>query len=285
MQGNFERGSVDQCREKVRVRPASVRAARGLARAIANTIDPESKDSGGIDALLVEIRRLRLNFGTDEEIAHSHVMALANAAEEGVSVEILERNGRLLDELRTVTGSVEWKEFGVSGFNITIMAAQYLGLLAQARYDEAGRQLVEMSSEAYGSGTHRERLEWLIAVRHGFWTLMSQREFSRVNDQIELVRDFRRRHPGDDYEAPHALLAMLLGAFEEAERRGDTALADARFEEACSLGSVAKDHYGHVECLHRDLSHRRLSEPARGLLLAERLASSWQLTGSRSQPN
>ena len=283
-QGNFERGSVDQWLEKVRARPESVRAARGLARAIVNTIDTESKDSSEIDALLAEIRRLRLTFGTDEEIAHSHAMALSNAAEEAVSEEILERNRSLLDELRTVTASLEWKEYSVSGFNIVIMAAQYLGLLGQARYDDANRQLVEMSGEAFG-GTHRERLEWLIAVRHGFWTLLSQRELSRVNDQIELVRDFRRRHPGDDYEAPHALLAMLLGDFEEAERRGDIALADARFEEACSLGCVAKDHYGHVERLHRDLSQRRLSEPARGFLLAERLASIWQLTSSESRPN
>jgi hypothetical protein len=281
---NLESVSIDQWREKVRARPVSVRAARGLARAIVIAIDPESKDSSGIDALLAEIRRLRLTFGADEEIAQSHAMALANAAEEAVSEEILERNGCLLDELRTVTASVEWKEYGVSGFNITIMAAQYLGLLAQARYEEASRQLVEMSSEAFG-GTHRERLEWLIAVRHGFWTLLWQREFSRVNDQIELVRDFRRRHPGDDYEAPHALLAMLLGAFEEAERRSDTVLADARFEEACSLGCVAMDHYGHVERLHRDLSHGQLSDPARGFLLAERLASIWQLTTSESRPN
>ncbi len=66
---------------------------------------------------------------------------------------------------------------------------------------------------------------------------------------------------------------MLLAAFEEAERRGHHALADIRFEEACHLGSVATDHYGHVERLRRDLSLRGLSEPARGLLLAERLAS------------
>lgn len=282
--GNFERGSVDQWRDKIRARPASVRAARGLARAIVNTIDPDSKDPSGIDALLAEIRRLRQTFCADEEIAHSHAMALANAAEEAVSEEILERNGCLLAELRIVTASVEWKEWSVSGFDITIMAAQYLGLLAQARYAEASRQLAEMSTEAFG-GTRRERLEWLIAVRHGFWALLSQREFSRVSDQIELVREFRRLHPGDDYEAPHALLAMLLGAFEEAERSGDTGLADARFEEACSLGCVAKDHYGHVERLHRDLSHNRLSEPARGFILAERLASIWQLTSRESRPN
>ncbi len=284
MQGNFERGSVDQWREKVRARPASVLAARGLARAIVNTIGADSKDPSGINALLAEIRRLHLTFGADEEIAHSYAMALTNAAEEAVSEEILERNGCLLDELRTMTASVEWKEYSVRGFNLMIMAAQYLGLLAQARYDEASSQLVEMSSEAFG-GTHRERLEWLVAVRHGFWTLLSQREFSRVNEQIELVRDFRRRHPGDDSEAPHALLAMLLGAFKAAELRGDTALADAWFEEACSLGCVAMDHYGHVERLHRDLSHCRLSEPARGFVLAERLASIWQLTRSESRPN
>jgi hypothetical protein len=93
--GNFERGSVDQWREKVGARPASVRAARGLARAIVKAIEPEGKDPSGIDALLAEIRRLRLTFDTDEEIAHSHAMALANAAEEAVSEEILERNGRL----------------------------------------------------------------------------------------------------------------------------------------------------------------------------------------------
>jgi hypothetical protein len=282
--GNFERGSVDQWREKVRARPGSVLAARGLARAIVNTIDPQSKDPSGIDTLLAEVRQLRLTFGTDEEIAHSHAMALANAAAEAVSEEIPERNNRLLDELRTVNTSVDWTEYSITGFNITIMAAQYLGLLGQARYDEARRQLVEMSSEAFG-GTHRERLEWLIAVRHGFWRLLSQRELSRINDQIELVREFRRWHPGDNYEAPHALLAMLLGAFEDAERTGDTALADARFEEACSLGCVAKDHYGHVGRIHRELSHRRLSEPARGFVLAERLASIWQLTRSESRSN
>jgi hypothetical protein len=189
-----------------------------------------------------------------------------------------------LDELRTVTASVEWNEYNISGFNITIMAAQYLGLLTQTRYEEANSQLIQMSSEAFG-GTQRERLEWLIAVRHGFWTLLKQREFSRVDDQIELVRDFQRRHPGDDREAPHALLAMLLGAFEEAERRADIALADARFEEACSLGSMTKDHYGHVARLHRDLSYRRLAEPARAFLLAERLASIWHLTVSEHRPN
>jgi hypothetical protein len=48
------------------------------------------------------------------------------------------------------------------------------------------------------------------------------------------------------------VLAMLLGAFEEAERRGDTALADAGFAGACSRGCVAKDHYGHVEREHRN---------------------------------
>jgi hypothetical protein len=164
------------------------------------------------------------------------------------------------------------------------MAEQYLGLLPQARYDEAGSQLGEMSSKAFG-GSDCERIEWLIAVRHGFWTLLSQREFNRVNDQIELVREFRRRRPGDDYGAPDALLAMLLGSFELAELNGDTALADARFEEACSLGGVAKDHYGHVARLYRVLSHRRLSEPAWAFLLAERLASVWQLDSGESRPN
>ena len=284
MHGKFERGSIDEWRERVQARPGSVRAARGLARAIVNAVDPGTQDRRGIDALLAEIRRLRLTFGADEEIAHSNAMALANAAAEAVSEEILARNACLLDELRIVMASAQWKEYSVRGFDITIMAAQYLGLLAQARYDEASRQLVEMSNAAF-RGTHSERLEWLIAVRYGLWTLLGQREFSRVDDQIELVRDFRRRHPGDDYEAPHALLAMLLRSFEEAERRGEIALANVRFEEACSLGSVAKDHYGHVRRLHRDLSHRNLSEPARGFLLAERLASIWQLPSDESRPN
>ena len=56
-------------------------------------------------------------------------MALANAAEEAVCDDILERNECLLDELRTVTSSVTWTEYSVSGFSITIMSAQYLGLL------------------------------------------------------------------------------------------------------------------------------------------------------------
>jgi len=74
-------------------------------------------------------------------------------------------------------------------------------------------------------------------------------------------------------------------AFEEAERSGNTALADARFEEACSLGCVAKDHYGHVERLHPDLSHSKLSEPARAFILAERLASIWPMISRESRPN
>ena len=94
-----------------------------------NTIDPGTKDSSGIDALLAEIRHLRLTFGADEEIAHDHALALANAAEEAVCDDILERNECLLDELRTVTSSVTWTEYSVSGFSITIMSAQYLGLL------------------------------------------------------------------------------------------------------------------------------------------------------------
>jgi hypothetical protein len=281
---NFEGGSIDQWREKVRADPSSIMAARGLAKAIVNVMDAETQVPIVVDSLLAESRRLHQTFGTDEEIACSHAMALANAAKEAVSAEILERNARLLEELRALTASIAWNEFSVDGIDMTIMAAQYLGLLAQKRYDDAGRQLAEMSSEAYG-GTQHQRLEWLIAVRHGFWVLLTQREFGRVNEQIELVRDFRERHPGDDYEAPHALLAMLLGAFEEAERSGDTALANVRFDEACTLGSVARDDYGHVERLNRDLSHGRLSEPARGFLLAERLASIWRLPSDKSRPN
>jgi predicted RNA-binding protein YlqC (UPF0109 family) len=281
---NFERGSIDDWREKVRKRPGSILAARGLARAIVNTVDPQRATASEIDALLAEVRKLRLRFAEDEEIAHSHAMALANSAEDAISEKILVRNGRLLDELRTVVSSVEWNDYSVIGFSITIMAAQYVGLLKQARYDDATRQLDEMSSVAFG-GSHLERLEWLIAVRNGFWVLLSQGESRRVNDQIGLMRDFRRRHPGDDYEAPHALLAMLLGAFEHAELRGDTALADARFEEACSLGGVADDHYGHVARLHHCLSHGMLSEPARGFVLAERLASIWKILSSESRPN
>lgn len=52
--GNFERGSVDQWREKIRARPGSVLAARGLARAIVNTIDPERKDPTAVEGLLGE---------------------------------------------------------------------------------------------------------------------------------------------------------------------------------------------------------------------------------------
>lgn len=272
----FEDLSVDQWKERFRGKP-SLGRARGLARAIVNTIgdvdDPAEKDG-----LLAELRGLRRTFGSDENLAKSHGMALANAALEADSDEILERNRRLLDELRTVT----WEHYSGSGFDVTIMAAQYLGLLKQARYEEASAQLAEMADLAFG-GSPRERLEWLIAVRHGFWILLEQQEFSRVNDQIELVREFQRRHPGDDYEAPHALLAMLLGDFEAAERRGDTALADRRFEEACSLGSRAKDWYGHVERLYRELSSERLAEPTRGHALARRLAATWQLTDSDIQ--
>ena len=80
-------------------------------------------------------------------------------------------------------------------------------------------------------------------------------------------------------------LLVQQADFEETERSGDTVLADARFEEACSLGRLAKDHYGHVERLHRELSHCRLCEPSRGFVLAQRLASIWQLTSSESRPN
>ena len=164
MHGNFEHDPVDEWRDKVRARPESVVAARGLARAIVNTIEPTHNDPNGVDALLSEIRRLCGTFGADEELAHSFAMALANAAKEATSAETLERNRGLLNELRKVAESVRWKDYNVSGFAMTIMAAQYLGLLAQARYDEARRQLAEMSSDAMG-GTQRERLEWLIAVR------------------------------------------------------------------------------------------------------------------------
>ena len=42
------------------------------------------------------------------------------------------------------------------------------------------------------------------------------------------------------------ICARVLGAFESAERGGDTVLADIRFEEACSLGTTATDSYGYV---------------------------------------
>lgn len=58
---------------KVRAKPGSVRAARGLTRAIVNIIDPEGKDPIWIEELLAKLRRLRLTFGADEELAHRSV--------------------------------------------------------------------------------------------------------------------------------------------------------------------------------------------------------------------
>ena len=82
-------------------------------------------------------------------------------------------------------------------------------------------------SEAAFGGTRCERIEWHIAIRHGFWTLLEQGESGHADGQIELVRNFRRRHSGDDREVPRSLLAMLLGALEDAEPRSDPVISDA----------------------------------------------------------
>lgn len=276
MDGRFRRGSMEDWRIKVQAKPGSILAARGLGRAIVNSIGLERMERSAVDGLLAELRELRARFQRDEQLAEYMVMALANAAEEAVDRSIEERNRGLLAELRSVMGSVEWAECNVSGCEVLVLGAQYLGLLAQRRYGEADRQLEEMTGIAFG-GTSSQKLEWLIAVRHGFWVFHEQEEWRRCGEQIELVRDFRRRHPGDDYEAPHAQLAMLLVAFEAAERRGERDGADGFFEEACSLGGVGEDHYGHVERIHNALTRGGLSEAGRGFVLAERMAAFWRL--------
>jgi hypothetical protein len=228
-----ERTSLDEARKAALEHPHDILAARRLVEAISEAITDRDSPTT-VDELLEEIRTLRRLFGSDEALAFIHAMMLANAAREAVTTDVFDRNARLLDELSEVNAALEWQEYSITGFDVLIMGAQYLGLLRQKRYDEAVDQLVEMSKQAFG-GTQSQRLEWLIAVRHGFWILVEQKEFDRIEGQIELVRDFRRRHPGDDHEAPHALVAMLLASFESAERRGDTALADKRFEEAYLL--------------------------------------------------
>jgi hypothetical protein len=197
-------------------------------------------------------------------------MALANASAEAITDAIMERNRQYLAELRTAVSSVDWKDWDISGFDIYILGSLYLGLLKRQRYEDAHSQLAEMSKLAFG-GTASERLEWLIAVRHGFWIIRDQRRFDRLDTQLELVRDFRRCHPGDYHEAPHALLAMLLGAFESAERRIDYHVADLRFDEACSLIPPARDWYGHVQRLERELVNGQWPDPVRAVGFAKRL--------------
>jgi hypothetical protein len=181
-----------------------------------------------------------------------------------------------LQEVRGTLEAIDWRECDPTGYDVAIMANQYLGLLQQRRYQEADAQLGEMSGRAF-SGSHKQRLEWLIAARSGFWVLLEQRDWERIEGRIELVRGFRRIHPGDDYEAPHALVAMLLPAFEAAEGCGYTALADRYFEEACSLGGVAQDHYGHIKRIHDELSKGNLGGIGRSDLRALRLAQVWAL--------
>lgn len=163
--------------------------ARILARAIANTLDAATMDEAERDALLNEIRALRRSYPADRKLAQLHAMTLANDSEEAVSSAIMDRNRQNLAELRTIVANADWKDIDISGYDLYILASIYLGLLQQQRYEEADIQIKYMAGLAFG-GTAHERLEWLIAVRHGFWILCDQGQFERLESQIERAREF-----------------------------------------------------------------------------------------------
>jgi hypothetical protein len=260
----------------VQAQPRRRGRARALVRAVTNTVGSEITDAAVVDGLLEEIRAQRRAFPADEYLAHLHAMALANASFEPKSDDDFERNERLLLELRNLTSRFPWKEYVTDAFEIDIMGNQYLGLVQRRRYEQAESLLTTMAELSFDH-SQSARVGWFSAVRIGFWILLDQGELARIEGQIERVREYRRRRPDDVYEAPETLLAMLLGDFAAAERRGDTALSDLRFEEACSVGDAAKDCYGHVERSHAVLSEGVLGEPARARAFAERLAAIWHL--------
>jgi hypothetical protein len=243
---------------------------RILARAISGVIS-EIDDPAIRERSLDEIREFRRAVPHDRNLAKSHLMALTNSCEEAVTDAIIRRNQRYLTEFRGVVSSFNAVDLDVSGYDINILASIYLGLLRQQRYEEATEQLAEMAGLAQ-DGTSMERLEWLIAIRHGFWILRDNGRSDRFDEHIEQVRVFRRRHPEDEYEAPDALLAMLLGAFEFAELRREFRIADEYFEEACSLVPPARDCYGHVSRLERQLWSKKWPDPDRAAVFSERLS-------------
>jgi hypothetical protein len=68
---------------------------------------------------------------------------------------------------------------------------------------------------------------------------------------------------------------MLLRAFEALEGFGATMLADRYFDEACSLGGVAGDDYGHIKRIHLALSKGHLADMGKSEARAQRLAQIW----------
>jgi hypothetical protein len=259
-------GLLSRLRERWRAQPNKLSAPRSLARAIANACD-ESNTFEENDVLLGELRSLREAFPHDACVADMLGMSLANSAREATSGGIIERNSAFLSELQTL-------RLEGACYRLFVMGTQYLGLLRQKCYEEAEVQLSEMAVIA-ATGTNREQLEWLIAIRHGFWIFQEQGELSKADDAIERIRGFTREFSERDNEAPGALLAMLLGSFEAAERRGDFNTADARFEEACLLARTARDDYGHVSRLHAMLSSGQLGTKDRAGDFAKRLERGW----------
>src|SRR5258706_10309490 len=130
-----ERTSLDEARKAALEQPHDILAARRLAEAISDAVtDWDSPTT--VDAWLEEIRTLRRSFGSDEALAFVHAMLLTNAARKAVTTDVFDRNALLLGELGAVNAAVEWQEYSISGFEVNMMGAQYLGLLQQKRYEE-----------------------------------------------------------------------------------------------------------------------------------------------------
>jgi hypothetical protein len=87
--------SNDGKTERLEADPRDINLARSLAREIVNSIGPAEMDSASIELLLQCMREIRRYFAADEHLAHSHLMALANAATVAVSSEDEQRNERL----------------------------------------------------------------------------------------------------------------------------------------------------------------------------------------------
>lgn len=274
-----DKRTLDQLREAVRADPENPYLGHRLALAINREIFP-SEPASIADALLDEMRALRQRFPEHEGIARNHLMALSNSASVALSDEIMERNERLLVEVRDVLSTAVGQKSYCEDIDLTILGYQYLGLLEQRRHNEAEDLLASLDTRV-GSGSHSERLSWFFAVRGGFWILRGQRQVERMERQIEIVRQFRRRYPDDDYEAPACLLAMLLGSFEFAEKEENLPSADRWFDEACNLAVVASDSYGHAERLYRLLVKGELGRTTRAASLAARLDACWPRYGLR----
>lgn len=272
--------TIDQLRAAVGAEPGNPYLAERLAALTNNELLWASTKEA--NQLLDEIRSIQRRFPVDEYIASSLAMAITNCAADASTEEQFVCNELLLSELNSLVDSIQWNEHDPQGYALTILGSQYLGLLGRREYQRAEDQMDAITIAAL-DGSHDARLSWLIALRHGFWVLRDHGDFDRIESQLAVVRAFRRDYPGDDYEAPHALLAMLLGTFEVAERTGKFTLADERFDEACALGPDARDDYGHVERIYALLVAGEFGCTARAVSQAVQLDASWLDYGLRTR--